>query len=250
MAPQRKSPVWTQAEAGERGGGFVPLKGNLAADTFVSGDAAWNVAGPNANPAPAAVEDRQIQLAITPYGWVKAAMNANPTAESKTVDGKKMTVVSFLWKGKYKINGYVDDQNMLEKVETWTPQPILGDMPIEADYSDYKDFSGVKFPMKIGTEAGRLPCPGPDGHRRPAKRARQHPGSAKRKDRHGTTCGRGKPAAGSRCVDCPGGRGSELGRGVQGLRGLCGRICQRTTIFGGARRDKKTDSQQTDYVCS
>jgi glyoxylase-like metal-dependent hydrolase (beta-lactamase superfamily II) len=155
-AGEEKS-AWTQAEEGERGGGFAPLKGNIAADAFVSGDAAWNVAGPNANPAPAAVEDRQVGLALTPYGWVKAALADSPTVENKKVNGKPMTVVSFMWKGKYKVNGYVDAQNMLTRVETWTPQPILGDMLTEVDYSDYKDFSGVKFPMKILEKQGGYP---------------------------------------------------------------------------------------------
>ena len=48
-------------------------------------------------------------------------------------------------------------QNLLEKVETWTPNPILGDMPIETNYSDYRDFGGVKFPTKIVQKQGGFP---------------------------------------------------------------------------------------------
>src|SRR5260370_3420115 len=49
-----------------------------------------------------------------------------------------LTVVSFM-KGKYKIDGYVDPQNLLEKIDTRTPNPIFGDMLIETRFSDYKE---------------------------------------------------------------------------------------------------------------
>jgi len=156
--------AWTETPAdfaaNQRGGGLTPLKGEgIGQDNFLGGDYAWNLA-PNGNAAPqsrAVAEERQLRLAITPDGWIKAAMSTNPTMESKKVDGKPMTEVSFLWKGKYKVNGYVDSQNMLERVETWIPQPILGDMPVEADYSEYKDFSGVKFPTRIVQKEGGYP---------------------------------------------------------------------------------------------
>ena len=74
-----------------------------------------------------------------------------------TVKGKQMTVISFTVRDKYKVNGYVDSENLLEKVETWMPNPILGDTLIETDYSDYKDFGGVKFPMKIFQKDGVFP---------------------------------------------------------------------------------------------
>ena len=150
---------WAQFEDGERGGGLIPLKGAVSSDIFVSGDSAWGSAlfelvtfG-----VAHAVDERQMQIAITPAGWVRAAMAANPTMESKTVHGKKMTVVSFVWKGKYKVNGYVDGQNLLEKVETWLPQAILGDMLIETTYSDYRDYAGVKFPSRIVQKQGAFP---------------------------------------------------------------------------------------------
>ena len=115
---------WTQFEDGERGGGLIPLKGAVSSDIFVSGNYAWGSAlfelvtfG-----ATHAVEERQMQMAMTPAGWVRAAMAANPTMESKTIHGKKMTVVSFVWNGKYKVNGYVDGRNLLERVETGFPR--------------------------------------------------------------------------------------------------------------------------------
>jgi glyoxylase-like metal-dependent hydrolase (beta-lactamase superfamily II) len=151
--------VRTQFEDPPRGGGVQPVIGERRAVAFLSGDSAWNI-GANGAPAPAAAatEERQVQLAITPHGWVKAATAAeNPTMESKTEDGKPETVVSFTWKGKYKVSGFVNDQNLLEKVDTWLPNPVLGDMLVETTYSDYKDFAGVKFPTKIVQTQGGFP---------------------------------------------------------------------------------------------
>jgi glyoxylase-like metal-dependent hydrolase (beta-lactamase superfamily II) len=72
------------------------------------------------------------------------------------VNGKPGTLVSFM-RGKYKIDGYVDRDNLLERVDTWTPNPILGDMLIETTYSDYKDFGGIKFPTRIAQSQGGHP---------------------------------------------------------------------------------------------
>jgi len=121
----------------------------------VNGDKAWAV-GPNGpNPQLAAAEDRQLQILLTPHGFLRAAMEAgNATAKAKSEGGKKVTVVSFTALGKYKMDGTIDAQNMVTKVETIVPNPLLGDMPVIATYSDYKDFNGVKFPTKIKQTQG------------------------------------------------------------------------------------------------
>ena len=153
----REENVRTYLDPPERGGTAVFI-GELRQVAFLSGDVAWNE-GPGGAPAPApaAVEARQLQLVISPHGFVKAAMATSPTVSSRTLDGKRLTVVSFTWNGKYKVNGYVNGQNLLEKVETWMPDPLLGDMLVENSFSDYRDFSGVKFPGKIVQKQGGFP---------------------------------------------------------------------------------------------
>jgi hypothetical protein len=37
------------------------------------------------------------------------------------------------------------------------PNPVLGDMPVEETYTDYKDFNGVKFPTHIVEKQGGYP---------------------------------------------------------------------------------------------
>src|SRR4029434_6014875 len=43
----------------------------------------------------------------------------------------------------------VNSQNLVEKIDAVVANAVVGDMPVEIQYSEYKDFGGVKFPMKI-----------------------------------------------------------------------------------------------------
>ena len=88
-------------------------------------------------------------VVLTPHGFVRAALAANPTVSQTKLAGKPETLVSFMVNGKYKVDGYVNAQHLVDKIETWMPQPTLGDMSIETTFSDYRDFNGVKFPMHI-----------------------------------------------------------------------------------------------------
>ncbi len=144
-----------------QGGGGTPLQGEQQQHAAVSGNAAWNVQGTTANPAPAAAEGRQLDILLTPHGFLKAALapGANPTSYTRTsqlpgAPGRRVTVVSFTALGKYKVSGAINDQNLVEYVQTWIANPVLGDMLYEIRYTQYKDFSGVKFPGDIHTHQG------------------------------------------------------------------------------------------------
>jgi hypothetical protein len=147
---------WSQFERNERGGGFIPLKGALNLDAFVSGDAAWNVGGPNgANPAPATVEERQVWLTLTPFGWIKAAIAASPTVSPRKVNG--MTVVSFTFKGKYKINGYVDKDDMVAKDRDLDSRPDSRRYAAGSDVLRLQGFLRGKVSYEDPGQGGALP---------------------------------------------------------------------------------------------
>ena len=156
-ASMRDEIVRTQVEP-VRGGGGQPVVGEQRQNLMVSGTHAWNQVGENP-PAPAlvAVADRQHQLWITPHGVIKAAMKHNATVQAQTEGGKKMTTVSFVVPGQLKVKALVNDKNLVEKVDSWSPNPVLGDMLTETTYADYKDFGGVQFPTKITQKAGGFP---------------------------------------------------------------------------------------------
>ncbi len=136
----REETIRTQFENPPRGGGGQPLYREARGLALTGENSAWGGGA----------------VALTPQGWVKAAMASSPAVKAAKVNGKPGSLVSFM-KGKYKIDGYVDDQNLLEKVDTWTPNPILGDMLIETTYSDYRDFGNVMFPTKIAQFQGSHP---------------------------------------------------------------------------------------------
>ena len=59
-----------------------------------------------------------------------------------------MTVVSFIALDRYRINGTITEDNVIERVQTWLPSPVVGDMYYETVYTDYQDVGGgMMFPM-------------------------------------------------------------------------------------------------------
>jgi len=134
-------------------GGAAPFGGDQRQVNLVSGQYAWNQPGNAPQPAVAAAEERQLQIWLTPHGFLDGAMQNNATARK----GKGGTEVSFTAMGKFKVTGTVDSQGMVTKTETRIPNPVLGDMLVETDYSAYKDFNGVKFPTVIVQKQGGYP---------------------------------------------------------------------------------------------
>ena len=110
-------------------------------------------------------ELRQLELAITPHGFLKAALAASDAKAIRmqligasdfglSQFGRTVTIVSFTFLGKYKINGTIDDRNLVELVGTWFPNPVYRDMDYEMRYTEYKDVGGIKFPMLLHTHQG------------------------------------------------------------------------------------------------
>jgi glyoxylase-like metal-dependent hydrolase (beta-lactamase superfamily II) len=152
-----------QAENPPLGGGFQPLAGELRQIWLLSGPYAWDMVGENAT-LPAAERDqrtavagRMAQIWLTPHGFIKAAMSGNATAKAETVRGAKKTVISFTTPTRVRLEGILNQQNLVERIETWFDNPVLGDMMFEAIFSDYKDFGGVKFPTHILQRSGGYP---------------------------------------------------------------------------------------------
>jgi hypothetical protein len=76
---------------------------------------------------------------------------------------KKVSIVSFKAFGKYPINGWINEDHMINKVQTWLPNPVFGDMFVELRAQrGYKDYGGVKFPNEFHQSIGDPPSPGLD----------------------------------------------------------------------------------------
>ena len=104
-----------------------------------------------------------LEFYITPWGFLKGAAANNAVASRRKADGKNYTVLT--WSpavkapsGKnYIINGYVNEQNIVDRVETWLGDNIMGDMHILATYTGWKQFGGVMAPSKIVQTRGGWP---------------------------------------------------------------------------------------------
>jgi glyoxylase-like metal-dependent hydrolase (beta-lactamase superfamily II) len=100
-----------------------------------------------------------LEFYLTPWGFLKGAADNNATARKSG----KFTVLSWSPKVKapsgkdYVINGYIDGKNMVDHVETWLGENIMGDMHIVATYSGWKDFGGAMAPSKIVQTRGGWP---------------------------------------------------------------------------------------------
>jgi hypothetical protein len=148
--------IRTQAENPPRGGGGQPVMGEQRQILVLSGTHAWNQTGETTTPN-WAVADREYQLWLTPHGIIKAAMAHNATVQTKTEGGKKLTTIAFMVPGKFKANVHVNENNLIEHVEAWHTNPVLGDTLTETTYADYKAFDGVQFPTKIMQKQGGFP---------------------------------------------------------------------------------------------
>ena len=134
--------VRTQFENPPHGGGNQPIFGENTQTTLVNGSSPWS---------------GQSDIWITPHGFLKGAAANITTLTSQSADDKQVNVLTFTAQGKYKVTGYVNHDNLIDKVETMVDNPVLGDMPVVTTYSAYKDFGGVKFPTKIMQTQGGYP---------------------------------------------------------------------------------------------
>lgn len=148
----REERVITQGNNPARGGGGMPIQGEQRQVWMVSGPYAWDLRGTDVVPQPALAEQRQLDIWLTPHGCLKAAMapGANPTAavrfEGSGAARRRLTAVSFVTLGKYRVQCVLNDEHLVVRVQTWLPSPVVGDMYYEMGYGNYKDFGGVKFP--------------------------------------------------------------------------------------------------------
>ena len=98
---------------------------------------------------------QQLQIWVTPWGFLRGAAANNATVRSRKIDGVAYRVVTWSPPQKapsgapYRLIGYINEQNFIDRVETWVEHPIFGDMHVEFFYTGYLDFGGVKVPSRI-----------------------------------------------------------------------------------------------------
>lgn len=130
------------------GGGAIPLVGQARTTGGVAGERGWMMAGSQAIQAPAT--QRQHDLWTAPHGIVRAAL-----ADKATFKDNSFEIVR---DGKFRARATVNAENLVERVESWIDNPVLGDLALVTTFYDYKDYGGVKFPSRIIQTAAGLPA--------------------------------------------------------------------------------------------
>jgi glyoxylase-like metal-dependent hydrolase (beta-lactamase superfamily II) len=155
-----------------RGGGAgFPVQGEQKFTEFVNGDIAWNLnaQGEPVRQAADVAGDRQLMIWAAPPGFIQAALaagNATVTDRYFARENRSVKVVAFTTKVcdapqpqcTRRLTGEFDNDNMLERVITWVPDPVLGDKMLEIRWSDYRDVgNGVKLPFHLHAHMGDHP---------------------------------------------------------------------------------------------
>jgi len=150
--------------------GYAPVPQEHVTN-ILSGNFVWDMKGDTPVPFTRLYLDgmpysdlRQLEMVLTPHGFIKAALaSTDATAITQPIVGPSdfglsmfghwVTIVSFHY-GKYRVNGTINDKNLVEFTGTWISNPVYGDMPYEMRYTQYKDYNGVMFPGLIHVHQG------------------------------------------------------------------------------------------------
>ncbi len=145
--------------------GGTPIQQNSRQRFVVSGDYGWHFDGLDSDPVPAVPQEAarwQLDMWLNPHGFLKAAMlpGANPRAtwrwelgemgrDGATTVPERVTIVSITVLGRYRVDATINSENMLQRIHTWVPDPVLGDMNYEHEFTNasYIDIgNGIRFP--------------------------------------------------------------------------------------------------------
>jgi glyoxylase-like metal-dependent hydrolase (beta-lactamase superfamily II) len=103
---------------------------------------------------------QQLEIWITPWGFLKGAAANGATVKDDSLGLRKYKVVTWQTTQKspsgkpYTVEGFINSDNLVDRVKTWIENPIFGDMLVQTLYSDYRDNNGFKFPASIEQKRG------------------------------------------------------------------------------------------------
>ena len=93
-----------------------------------------------------------LNVLTTPWGFLKAAAAGNATVRQQ--GGQQ--IVSFSPANlkspsgqPYIVSGYINGQNLVNRVETRVEHAVVGDLLVEFEYSTYRNMNGVQVPTRI-----------------------------------------------------------------------------------------------------
>ena len=96
----------------------------------------------------------QFRIWITPWGFLRGAAANAASVRDTRINGIPYKLVTWSPRQKapsgkpYRVVGYINPQQMVDRVETWADHPIFGDLHIDTTYIDFQDAAGVKVPTR------------------------------------------------------------------------------------------------------
>jgi glyoxylase-like metal-dependent hydrolase (beta-lactamase superfamily II) len=147
------------SRAEPNGGGAVPLmgQGEQRSVGMLMGASAWNMVGPAPVASPVALDQRIHDLWTSPHGIIKAALKNNACVIPRNLGGQMVNAVSFTQPSRFTATVFINNQNLVARVESRLSNAVMGDTDVVTEYSDYKDYGGVKFPGRIEQTQGGSP---------------------------------------------------------------------------------------------
>jgi len=106
---------------------------------------------------------QQLEIWITPWGFLKGAAINAASVRAQTSGGRRTQIVTWSPPAKapsgqsYRVVGYINAENLVERVQTWVEHPMFGDMLVDTEYSHYRDNNGLKYPTQIVQRRGGWP---------------------------------------------------------------------------------------------
>lgn len=150
---------WTQAidlQTPAMFGSGDTFASNLFLEPPVAGTHMLNV------PADTTRWSQQMEIWLSPWGFVKGAQLFGTQASRVVMDG--MTYTRFTFQSpesmtspsgmRYTVNGYIDSNNLVVRTETWVEDTFMGDMHVVGVFDDYISYNGLMVPLAIEQQRG------------------------------------------------------------------------------------------------
>lgn len=149
--------------------GGTPTQRNVRQTHIVNGDYAWHMDGdgPPARVPPELAEIYQLDIWLTPHGFLKAARTpgANPRAlwrweqlekgrDGNVVSPEKVHVVAITVLGKYRVDATINSQNIITRIKTTVNDPVLGDFNIEHESTNFIQAGNARWPIAWHSHQG------------------------------------------------------------------------------------------------
>ena len=97
---------------------------------------------------------QQLQVHLTPMGFLRLAGDSDARVVNGA-DGLSLVIEEVQAGGiHYRLIGSYGEDYLLDHVITWVDDSVFGDMPFEAEFSEYRDFGGIQFPSHVVQKQG------------------------------------------------------------------------------------------------